>query len=418
MPDGLSISQRGLPRAFRILWAATAVSNIGDGLRLTALPLLATTITTDPRAIAGVAMAERIPWLVFVLPGGAWADRFDRRSLRLRLDVARSAVMTVLVVFIAFDVVSIVAIYAVAALLASAEAVVDSSSMALVPATVPDRDLERAGSRLASTELVSNALIGPPLGGLLFGAVMILPFGVDAASFAASAVIISLLPGRSAADTRADRDEPMRDQIAEGFRWFWSRRPLRNLALISTALGFASFVGSAVFVLFATETLDLSGAGFGLLLVPSALGGIAGSVLAPKLTTRPLRVVLSATALISGLATLTISTISTPVLVATLLAFSTGPVLVWNILTIALRQRTIPEHLLGRVGASYRFLVYLAMPVGALVGGLVANSFGVRTALAANGIVLIAIGASIPRLLRGVSGEGTPHSLDCSPGDA
>jgi MFS family permease len=89
-----------LPRPFRILWAATALSNIGDGLRLTALPLLATSVTTDPRAIAGVAVAERMPWLVLILPGGAWADRHDRRKLRLRLDIARGAVMTGLVALI------------------------------------------------------------------------------------------------------------------------------------------------------------------------------------------------------------------------------------------------------------------------------------------------------------------------------
>ena len=115
-----------LPRPFLLLWTATAVSNIGDGLRLTALPLLATSLTTDPRAIAGVAIAERVPWLLFILPGGAWADCLDRRVLRMRLDAARARVMAGLVFAIAFDRVTIVAIYAVAALLASAEAVEDS----------------------------------------------------------------------------------------------------------------------------------------------------------------------------------------------------------------------------------------------------------------------------------------------------
>lgn len=85
---------------------------------------VATSITTDPRAIAGVAIAERVPWLLFILPGGAWADRLDRRVLRMRLDAARALVMAGLVFAIAFDRVTIVAICAVAALLASAEAVV------------------------------------------------------------------------------------------------------------------------------------------------------------------------------------------------------------------------------------------------------------------------------------------------------
>lgn len=394
---------RRLPRPFRLLWTATAVSNLGDGLRLTALPLLATSITTDPRAIAGVAIAERVPWLVFILPGGAWADRLDRRVLRMRLDAARAVVMAALVLAISFDRVTIIVIYVVAALLASAEAVVDSSSMALVPATVHERDLERAGSRLSSTELVTNGLVGPPLGGLLFGAAMVLPFGVDAASFAAAAITMSLLPGSFKPDTATTgKQAPMRQQIADGFRWFWTRRPLRNLALISTALGFAGFVGGSVFVLFATQTLGLSSVGYGLLIVPSAFGGVAGSILAPKLAALPLPLVLGASTVISGAATWAVSASSTPVVVAALSALSTAAVLVWNILTIALRQRVIPDHLLGRVGASYRFLVYIGMPFGALTGGILADSFGIRTALAINGIGLVTIGLVVPYLLRDI----------------
>ena len=397
----VGVHQKLLPRSFRLLWRATAISNIGDGLRLTALPLLATSITTDPRAIAGIAVAERVPWLVFILPGGAWADRLDRRLLRVRLDAARAAVMAALVGLIAADKVSIAAIYVVAASLASAEAVVDSSSMALVPATVDKRDLERAGSLLSSTELITNGLMGPPLGGLLFGIAVAVPFGIDAASFAAAAVTMLLLSGSFAPLTVTDKGEPMRRQIAEGFRWFWRRRLLRNLALIATALGTASFISGAVFVLFATKTLHLSAAGYGLLLVPAAVGGVAGSVLAPKLSKAPLRVVLASAIFCSGVATLITSAISVPVLVGALAGISAAGALVWNVLTIALRQRVIPDHLLGRVGASYRFLVYVGMPFGALIGGFLADAFGIRSALAVGGLAFIVIGLSIPLLLRG-----------------
>ncbi len=93
------------------------------------------------------------------------------------------------------DRVSIGVVYAVAALLASAEAVVDSSSMALVPATIDERDLERAGGRLTSTELVTNDLVGPPLGGLLFGLAVAAPFGLDALTFAGAALLMSFMAG-------------------------------------------------------------------------------------------------------------------------------------------------------------------------------------------------------------------------------
>lgn len=394
------MSRVPLSRNFRLLWGATTLSNVGDGLRLIALPLLATSVTTDPRLIAGVAVAERLPWLVLILPGGAWADRLDRRQLRMRLDAARAVVMFALVGFVATNRVSIVVIYAVAMILASAEAVVDSSSMALVPAMVDKSELERATGLLSSTELATNGLIGPPLGGLLFGLAMVVPFIIDAASFAGAALIMVLVTGTYApSDGQAARGS-MTHEILDGFRWLWRRRLLRNLAIISTGLGTVSFIGGAIFVLFARETLGLSNFGFGLLLVPGAIGGIAGSMLAPRLTNLPLRLVLSVATIISGLAIWITSALSSSILVGLLSGFNAAAVLVWNVLTIALRQRVVPNHLLGRVGASYRFLVYVGMPVGALLGGFIANDFGIRAALAVSGIGLTMIGLAVPFLLR------------------
>ncbi len=395
-----------LPRSFRLLWTAAAASNIGDGLRITALPLLATTVTTDPRAIAGVTIAERIPWLLFILPGGAWADRYDRRMLQVRLDLVRGVVMASLVCTIAAHQLTIVVIYIVTALLASAEAIVNSSSVALVPGTVEAYDLVRAGSRLASTQVLTNELIGPPLGGLLFGLAMIVPFGVDAVSFFAAALIMMMLPGSFQPGATKAALAPLRRDIGEGFRWLWQHHGLRNLALISMALGAAAFVGNSVFVLFATQTLKLSGLGFGLLLVPGAVGGIIGSMLASRLRRFPLPVVLFSAIVVSGIVTALTAAVSSPLLASLLWGTASLTSMIWIVLTVALRQRVIPQHLLGRVGASYRFLVFAGMPVGALVGGLLAESFSVRTALAVDGLAYLAFSPVVLILLREVTSSG------------
>jgi MFS family permease len=394
-----------LPRNFRLLWAATGLSNLGDGLRLVAMPLLATSVTSDPRLIAGVTVAQQLPWLFFILPGGAWADRFDRRMLRMRLDWARAAVMSLLVAAISLDQVSIVVIYVVAALLASAEAVVDSSSTAMVPATVDVRDLERAGGRLVSTELAMNDLVGPPLGGLLFGMAIAVPFGLDAMTFAGAAIVMGFMTGsyRPRAAAMASGVAPsMRASLAQGVSWLWNHRLLRTLAFVSTALGTASFIGNAVFVIFATDTLELSDFGYGLLLVPGALGGISGSLIAPRFARFPLRRTLPVAVVGSGASTWLMALTSSPVLVGLLSAVSLGSVMVWNVLTVALRQRLIPDEMLGRVGASYRFLVYLGMPFGAVIGGVLANEFGVRSAIFVSGSVLVLVGLLLPLVLSGV----------------
>ncbi len=398
----------GLPRNFRLLWGATALSNLGDGLRLVALPLLATSVTDDPRLIAGVTVAERLPWLFFILPGGAWADRYDRRLLRMRLDMARAVVMAGLVAVILLDQVSIGVIFVVAAMLASAEAVVDSSSMALVPATVGVGDLERAAGRLGSTELAMNDLVGPPVGGLLFGLAIAIPFGLDAASFAGAAIIMAFMSGTFTSGAVHTPGVAMRTRVAEGFTWLWNQHSLRMLAIISTALGTASFIGNAVFVLYAREVLDLSEFGYGVLLVPGAVGGIIGSLIAPRFRRFSLRVTLSGAVLASGGATWLIAATSHPVVAGLLTAVSLGAIMVWNVLTLALRQRLIPNEMLGRVGASYRFLVFLGMPVGALIGGILAYRYGVRSAIFVSGSILIFLGLVVPILLKRIDQAERP----------
>lgn len=386
-----------LPTRFRRLWLATGVSNIGDGVRATALPLLATELTNDPRLIAGVTIAERIPWLLLILPGGVFADRYDRRKLRVRLDIARAVAMAVLAVLVVTDNASIVAVFIVAALLASAESIVDSSSMAMVPSLVPDDQLERAGGLMWSTEMVAGSLIGPPLGGLLFAGALTIPFGFDAMTFVIAAMIASTISGSFVADaapTTAQRS--FLREIGAGFVWLWRRPLLRNLALISTLLGLVTTMHAAIFVVYARDELGLGPVGFGVLLVPGAVGGVAGSLLAPKLKRWCLSTVLTAVVGIGGLAVFLIASTQLAVVVGILTAIDTAAILVWNVLTVALRQRLIPDELLGRVSASYRFVVYAAMPAGALLGGLLASSLSVRAVFLIAGAGQVAIAVLIP----------------------
>jgi predicted MFS family arabinose efflux permease len=146
--------------------------------------------------------------------------------------------------------------------------------------------------------------------------------------------------------------------------------------------------------------------GYGILLVPGALGGIAGSLLAPRFRKFPLRRTLPISVVGSGASTWLMALTSSPILVGLLSALSLGSVMVWNVLTLALRQRLIPDEMLGRVSASYRFLVYLGMPFGALVGGLLANQFGVRSSIFVSGSILVFVGLTLPVVLRVVERQG------------
>jgi MFS family permease len=385
---------RALPHSFRLLWAATGVSNLGDGIRQAALPLAAVSITHDPRLVAGVAVAERLPWLLLILPGGVLADRLERRRLRVTLDIVRSVAMGGFAILAATGSLEIWLVYVLAIVLSSAESIVDSSSMALVPSLVSDAELERAASVLTSTELVTNDLVGPPLGGLLFAVAIAAPFATDSLSFLVAALVGMRIAGsfRAAprAATRASASSVVRD-MAEGVRWLWHRPMLRDLALISTGLGTFVYVANAVLVLFAVRNLGLGNFGFGLFLIPGALGGIAGSIVAPRMRRYRLRPVLVVSIACSGLSYAAMAVQTHVVPAAVLLAVTVGGAMVWNVLTLALRQRTIPDELLGRVGASYRLLVYVGMPLGAFAGGWLADALSVDAAILIGGLGLVAM---------------------------
>lgn len=395
-----------LPTRFQKLWVATAVSNFGDGVRVTAMPLLALSITTDPRAIAGVAVADRVPWLVFILPGGLVADRVDRLRLRILLDTLRCGLVAAFGLSLAIGSPSIWLLYLTVAGLSAGEAVVDSSSMALAPSMVQAGQLEQAGARLASTEIVGQLLVGPALGGMLFAVGAVLPFAMDAASFGIAAIVCLGISGTFRPPSHLPNVNSWRSDLIDGMRWLRRYKDLMRTAIVAMTLGFFAFMANGVFVLFARQRLGVGDIGYGLILIPAAIGGVVGSVVAPRMVTRSLNAVLASSTMVSGVALTLMAQQSATWSASVLIAIASAGSAVWNVLTLAFRQRSIPDELLGRVGACYRFLVYLGMPVGAAVGGVLAARFGAQMSVSVAGLGTAAVGATAFWTLRGVEAAG------------
>jgi hypothetical protein len=219
---------------FAKLWTANAVSNLGDGVTRVAAPLLMASLTGDPALVAGAAFAQQLPWLLFSLPGGAYVDRLDRRRLLVAVNLLRGVVLAGLAVTVWTATVSVPVVYAALFLLGTGETLADNASFALLPAMVPTAGLARANARLMAGYLVGNQLAGGPLGAWLFVVAPALPFGFDAASFAAGAGLIAALrprPAVAAAAAASGRPRALRADIAEGVRWLWRQRTLRLLAV-------------------------------------------------------------------------------------------------------------------------------------------------------------------------------------------
>ena len=395
-----------LSRDYWRLWWANAISSTGDGAFVAALPLLAVTITRDPRLVSVVTAATFLPWLLLSLPAGAMVDRYDRATLMWRAQLVQAAVVTVIAVLVVVHQASIEALAAGGLLLGSAEVIFSNAAQSVLPALVPPDLLPKANGSQQVSLTVGESFLGPPAGSLLFAAAAALPFGLDAVSFAGSAALLARLPRTSHTANNTDNinnatHPGVRAQIAEGLRWLARHRLLRVVAVLLGIYNFANQMGQAILVLLATQTLHVSARGYGLLLAASAVGSVVGGLVNPILTRRMgMLSALVLPALIDAAAFVGIGLAPGPLVVAALLAVQGFSVTMWNVVTVSLRQRIVPGHLLGRVNSVYRMLGWGLMPLGALAGGFLAHAAGLRAPYIVAGLICgLSVLAALPLLL-------------------
>lgn len=367
-------------RNFRLLFSASAVSNLGDGVSALAFPWLASLITRDPTMIAAVAAAGRLPWLLLTLPAGVLTDRADRRRLIVLSDILRIVLTSGVIALIAtlpqlpisdsshFYVIGLAAL---AFLLGTAEVVRDNAAQTALPSIVNAGDLERANGQLWSIEQIMGSFIGPPLAGVLIAYAVPAPFVIDALTFGVAAWTVWLIavPPRVAPPRR-----PFREELSDAFRFLWSHPALRRLALMLGIINAVATGSLAILVLYSQEILGLSGIGHGLLLTAGAAGGVVGGILCPALAHHlgPQRSIILALTLFP-LPFLMIWATSSEIVVAFALFAEMFIALLWNVVTVSYRQRLIPDVLLGRVNSIYRFFAWGLMPVGAILGGVLVS---------------------------------------------
>lgn len=370
-----------LNRNFWRLLTGSGLSNLADGIFQIALPLVALSITRDPEAFAGVTLVGRLPWLLFALPAGALADRLDRRRTMVRVDAARMLVIGLLAFVVAAGHEELWVLYVVAFALGMGETLHDTAAQSILPNVVPPEQLSRANSRLYAVELTANQFVGPPVGGLLAAAALAGAVSASAVGYGLAAIALMLLVGQFR-PARAKTAPRLRTDIAEGVRYLARHRLLRTLAVCVGISNLASTATMSVFPLYAVAPgpMGLSSAGFGVLFTTFAAGALVGSFFVESLERRLGRgrtLVLAASTfpLFSLVPAITASAVAVGIGMFVGSALSIG----WNVITVSLRQRIVPDHLLGRVNAGYRLLAWGTMPIGAALGGFIGDRYGVTT---------------------------------------
>jgi MFS family permease len=358
---------------------------------LAAAPLLAATLTRDPLLVAVLIIAQRLPWLLFTLPSGVIVDRLDRRHVMIVANGMRGIALALLAVIVAVGSGGLLALYAVAFLVGIAETLADNAAIAILPPLIDDADLERANGRIFATQSAANELVGPPVGAALFAAAPAAAFAAAAAGFTLAAGLLGRIHGRFRADResapeRAAEGEPPRwtllAEMREGVRWFVGSRLFLLVAGMAAVVNFCSAAALGILVLVAQERLGVDATGYGLLLAAGAVGGIAGGFVAGPLVERigP-GIALFVSNLLPAIGYAGMALTRSPYLAGAMLALFSAGGMVANVVVITLRQAAVPAHLLGRVTSAYRMVVLGALPLGALVGGIVAREIGLTAPL-------------------------------------
>lgn len=364
---------------FWVFWASQAASNLADGFFRVALPLLAIQLTRDPLLVSGVAFALTLPWLLLSLPVGVFVDRWDRRLTMVIANGARVAILAASVYLLVLGQMNIFVLYFVALGLGIAETITDTAAGAILPALVPTSKLEQANARLVSVQTITNQFLGPPLGSSLVTLSMAYALGSSGLFYFAA--ILFLLPVRGIFTAKRQISRRLYNEIREGVDFIWASPNLQVIITIVSGLNFCWSAYYALIVLYAVQPgpMGLTPFQYGLVLASIGVGGALGAYLVDNVQKYVERQWLLLGDILGSLLLFTVSLLTVNFyvfLIAGAIAGIAGSVS--NVALVSLRQRIVPDELLGRVGGASRLFGYGALSLGAASAGVIAQYIGIR----------------------------------------
>jgi MFS family permease len=367
-------------RDFILLQVGQTLSTIGSQTTAIAYPLLVLELTHSPARAGIVGFAAVVPWAIFGFGAGVLADRAPRKRVMITTDCVRVVAVTSIIVAAALDELTFLHVAVIAFLEGTMFVFFNVAEFGALRSVVATVQLPRAVAA-EQARYSTVALVGPPLGGVLFGIGRALPFVAN--SFSVLASLGSLLAIRTPFQQPRDAviDEPFRKQLAEGLRWLWGRPFLRTCALLFTATNLI-YEGLILVVVVVARKQGLSSGEIGVLIAIFGACSLVGSTLAPRLQRR-----LSMKAII-------VASVWVPLSIALFIAFPSVyvllaaivPMMVFlpttNATVIGYRVAVVPDRLTGRVNSAARTIALCGAPLGPLVAGLLLSTTSPRATIA------------------------------------
>jgi MFS family permease len=411
--DGAARSPLG--QDFGKLWTAAAFSNLADGLGRTAVPLIATTLTRDPLAIAAIAAVTFLPWLIFGLPAGMIVDRFDRRWIMAIANTIRGGTALVLAIMTVTGSLTIWSLFVGTLVFGLGETLFDNATNAVIAGVVSRPQLDRANGRMQAAQVTIDMFVAQPIAGVLFAVSLALPLWIGSVGYIVPIVLALLLPISAARSLRepdavAHPDAPsvvpggmVAEPVAAPFSsqtttareaivYLWRNRYLRVMVLFVSVVGSCLSFAQAATILYFLDDLDVPEWAIGFVTAGVGVGALAGSLVASRLVDHFGRGWVMFAANIGAGVGLALTGLSPEVYSAVAAyALSAFSISLWNVPWGALRQQIVPAHMFGRVLGIIRTLTWGLFPIATLIGGWVASQTNLRLPFVlAGGVTVLA----------------------------
>ena len=363
--------------SFQKLWSSSAASNVSDGLLKTAVPLLATTLTTDPFWISTIAAIVMLPWLLFAIPVGGLVDRINRRQMLALANSVRLSAALLLAVSVGLEFITLPLLLLTTFMFGIGEVIYDTTMQSMIPQVLEKDQLEQGNARLQVTSVTLGEFVGAPLSGLLYAVSITLPFLFGAIGVVVAVLLVLAIPlnySNNLQDHKVVEKKNFWADVRFGIRYLYEHKTLLKLVRLTSSIGFFFSASSSTMVLFLTQTLKVPPALFGFLLAMPAIGALLGSVLSHRISKRLGRTTVMAWSMaLSSLLVILQGFSPNYIVLAILVTLGTAIITMWNVLLMATYHQIIPTELFGRIHGTRRTLVWGLMPIGSLLGGLIAT---------------------------------------------
>ncbi len=377
--------------AFNRMWASSIVSNLSDGILIAAAPLLAISLTDSTVLISAIGAMVMLPWLLFAIPIGVLVDRVDRRYILAGANATRSAVVGVLALLIATDHVTIYWLLFASFVIGVCEVAADTTAQSLIPQILEEKNFEKGNSRLQISETVIQGFVGAPISGFIYAIAIALPFFINSLGLAVASLLALSIPIKYLQDVRTDDvGKEKKKFVADmkfGIKYLFNEKALRRLVITTASIGVCYSMATATMVLFIIKELELPKQLFGVILALQSIGAITGAFMAPRLSKKFGRSKVMTFGIVSSSVLILLEGFSPNIYVlVTLSTFGGFAISQWNILLMATYQTVIPNELYGRIHGTRRTLVWGMMPIGSLIGGVLAH-YSLRLPMYVGGVI-------------------------------